>query len=40
MSIILKKLISNSKDEKSFVATEDLIKFAKDRYHLLDTNDE
>lgn len=40
MSIILKKLISNSKDEKSFVATEDLIKFAKDRYHLLDTKDE
>lgn len=40
MSTILKKLISNSKDEKSFVATEDLIKFAKDRYHLLDTKDE
>ena len=33
-------LIRNSKDEKSFVATEDLIKFAKDRYHLLDTKDE
>ena len=40
MSIILKKLISNSKDEKSFVATEDLIKFAKDRYHMLNTNNE
>lgn len=36
----IEKLIRNSKDEKSFVATEDLIKFAKDRYHLLDTKDE